>query len=302
MTPRRIACRHAAVAAALFSLVAVSARAEDFTGAIEVDGVALGYVTAEAGQPVLFLHGAISDVRAWEPYREGIAETDRFLAYTQRYFGTADWDDDGAEFSVGRHVQDLIAVIEALDVGPVHIVTWSYGGEVALQAMLDRPDLFRSAVHYEPYLPDVIRDIPGAGHAESKAAANFGPMEVAWSENRMEDATLRVIEAVFDWPSGSADDEPAAGMWRANARTLPLQFSMSPYRPLDCDTLSRIAVPSLLVQGAETQTRYSMMAEETAACLGNAMVVTLPGVTHDGPYRDPAALTALISAFTTLTR
>jgi len=51
-------------------------------------------------RPVVFVHGVVSDHRAWEPVRDEIARKYRFIAPTQRYFGTGPWKDDGREYSV----------------------------------------------------------------------------------------------------------------------------------------------------------------------------------------------------------
>ena len=61
----------------------------------EVNGVRLQYWDQGSGEPVIFVHGVISDHRAWEPIRDEIAKKYRFIALTQRYFGTGPWKDDG---------------------------------------------------------------------------------------------------------------------------------------------------------------------------------------------------------------
>jgi hypothetical protein len=74
---------------------------------VEVNGVRLSYVEQGAGEPIVFVHGAFSDLRVWEPIREEVAKRYRFIAYTQRYFGTDPWPDDGKNFNVATHVDDL---------------------------------------------------------------------------------------------------------------------------------------------------------------------------------------------------
>src|SRR6266496_3252903 len=91
---------------------------------IEVNGVRLQYVEQGTGEPVVFVHGCCSDLRVWEPVRDEIAKKYRFIAYTQRYFGTAPWKDDGREFSVETLADDLAKFIASLDAGPVHLVAW----------------------------------------------------------------------------------------------------------------------------------------------------------------------------------
>ena len=50
---------------------------------VEVNGVRLQYVEYGSGEPIVFVHGAPSDLRIWEPVRKKIAKRYRFIAYTQ---------------------------------------------------------------------------------------------------------------------------------------------------------------------------------------------------------------------------
>lgn len=269
------------------------------TRTVEVNGVTLPYVDEGTGTPVLFVHGAIWDLRSWDAYRPIIADEHRFIAYSQRYFGTGEWPDDGENFQRTTHVEDLIAFIEGLNAGPVHLVTWSYGGEIGVHAMLRRPDLFRSAVHYEPAIGPLLDGVPGGENATRRMFAQFGPAMTAVREDRAEDAALRFIEAVFQMPEGTAVGEAGEQGWRDNGRTVAPFLAMD-YLPIDCETLSRLTVPTLVVQGADTYTRFAMLAERLASCVANGMVVTMPDVNHDGPYRASEAFGALIESFLSL--
>lgn len=133
---------------------------------VEINGVRLQYVEQGSGEAMVFVHGAPSDLRDWEPVREGIASRYRFLAYTQRYFGTAPWPDDGKNFSIQTLADDLTKFITSLNAGPVHLVSWSYGGLIAMSTALENPKLVRSLILYEP---SVISVLP-AESAEGKVA------------------------------------------------------------------------------------------------------------------------------------
>lgn len=50
-----------------------------------VDGATLSYVEQGERVPVVFVHGAFSDLRAWEPQREAIARHYRFTAYSKSW-------------------------------------------------------------------------------------------------------------------------------------------------------------------------------------------------------------------------
>jgi len=75
---------------------------------IEVNRVRLSYIEQGSGEPIVFVHGAFSDLRVWEPVREEVAKRYRFIAYTQRYHGVGAWKDDGKEYSTATHADDLV--------------------------------------------------------------------------------------------------------------------------------------------------------------------------------------------------
>jgi hypothetical protein len=143
--------RLSALASLLLSLVVLSsATCVPLAKEVEVNGVRLQYLEQGSGEPVVFVHGAISDLRTWPPaVSETVAKKYRFIAYTQRYHGTGPWNDDGRKYSVATHADDLAKFISALNVGPAHVVGWSYGGWVAIIAAQNTPSLVRSLILYE---------------------------------------------------------------------------------------------------------------------------------------------------------
>jgi alpha/beta hydrolase fold len=74
---------------------------------VDVNGVRLHYIEQGSGEPIVFVHGTPHDLRAWEPVKEAIAKRYRFIAYSQRYFGTEPWPDKGKNFGVATHAGDL---------------------------------------------------------------------------------------------------------------------------------------------------------------------------------------------------
>lgn len=269
---------------------------------MEVNGTTLSYVEEGDGIPVVFVHGAISDLRAWDAYRSNIALKRRFIAYTQRYFGTAEWQDKAEHFSRETHSEDLIEFVKGLNAEPVHLVTWSYGGGIGIYAVLKRPDLFRSIVHYEPSANALIDGLPGSVAARKEMFKTFGPAMKAVKAEQLDDAALRFIEAVFRLPEGAAasEPEPWPTYWRENGRTIPAFLAAPAGAPISCEELGAINIPTLVVQGEKTHPRFSMMAENLARCQGNALLVTIPEVTHDGPYRRTDEFLALIENFLAL--
>ena len=116
---------------------------------IQTGDIELSYEDDGDGQPVVFVHGSISDSRNWSPHRGLITAQFRMIALTQRYFGLSPWSDDGRNFSIQTHADDLAGFISALRLDPVAIVGHSYGGAVSLVMAVRHPELVDRLFLYE---------------------------------------------------------------------------------------------------------------------------------------------------------
>ena len=129
-----------------------------------VSGVALNYVEQGQGAPVVFVHGATIDHRAWEGQREAVARCYRYIALTQRYFGTDPWPDAGEQYSLTTHADDLTTFIRNLKAGPVHLV-----GEESPPGRVSR---------FPPILPIAVFRDPDSSY--SPMAGTTRPPRIPW--------------------------------------------------------------------------------------------------------------------------
>jgi pimeloyl-ACP methyl ester carboxylesterase len=273
---------------------------------VEVNGICLPYVEQGSGQPVVFVHGAISDLRVWEPVRAALAQQDRiattyrFIAYTQRYFGINPWPDDGRQFTAAIHADDLTKFIEALDAGPVHLVGTSYGGLVAAIAAVSNPALVRSLVLYEPALVCLLPEDSEHGKAARQDRAEFiGPVISALRAGDAITAARLMYEAVNQLPRGGFDREPQAIQATVldNARTLPLLLATLSSSEISCAVLNRFDRPTLIMRGEKTQPYYVLINQAISRYFPAAQQVILKNVNHGGPRRDPTAFTGAVFDF-----
>lgn len=284
-------------AALLLCLIGIAGAAAD---EVEVNGARLEYVEQGSGEPVVLVHGAVSDLRVWEPVRNALAKDHRVITYTQRYFGTGPWPDEGKGFSMATHADDLAAFISSLDTGPVHLVGWSYGAAVATIAAVNNPQLVQSLVLYEPSLGTVLSpESAEAKRAAAERAQMFGPALAANKAGDAKGAAFRLIEGVFLLAEGEAARQPERWqeMWRDNARTIPVMFSALPPPAVSCDTLAGFTKPALLVLGEGTKSFFPVIAERISQCIPGAEQVVLAGVNHDAPVRDPAGFSNAVREF-----
>ena len=112
----------------------------------KVNGTTLAYCEQGEGAPVVFVHGALSDVRIWQAQREALAQKYRAISYSLRYHCPNAPAPPGAEHSIDEHVDDLQALIQALGAQPAHLVGNSSGGFMCLYLAMRAPELVRSLV------------------------------------------------------------------------------------------------------------------------------------------------------------
>jgi pimeloyl-ACP methyl ester carboxylesterase len=245
------------------------------------------------------VHGAISDLRVWEPVREEIAKKYRFIAYTQRYHGVGAWKDEGKEYSTATHADDLAKFITSLNAGPVHLVGWSGGGAIGMTAALTNPSLVRSLILYEPFVTAMFpAEIPEGKAAREDRAKSIDPVIATISAGDAGRAAGLVYEYVHQLPPGGFDREPQAARARVldNARTLSLAFADRP-TTITCEGLKNFNRPTLVMRGEKTQAFYALISEGVSKCVPGAQQVILQNVNHGAPTRDPAAFTASVLEF-----
>lgn len=203
---------------------------------LEIDGRTVDVRVEGEGPPVIFVHGALSDLRVWDEVIDALAgdvPNRMLVTYTQRHFGPGDAPIGLPEdFDRDTHISDLIRLTETVGNGtPVTLVTWSYGGEIGLHAMMRRPELFGAAIHYEPILFPLLSDLPGGKRAmQEKVRTVFAPAVGLAKQGDLNGAAMRFMEGVFLMPEGSAADAPMPWptIWQDNSRTIPAYGAMSP--------------------------------------------------------------------------
>lgn len=265
---------------------------------IQAGDVELSYEDEGAGQPVVFVHGSISDSRNWNQHRELITTQFRMIALTQRYFGLSHWPDDGRNFSIQTHADDLAAFISALRLEPVAIVGHSYGGAVSLAMTVRHPELVDRLFLYESSPPTLVDESDAFSRATNerlevilagKAAVNRGDTNTA-------------VEILMDGVNGHAGDfqrlpHSVRSMMQQNGRTLPLLFASPLPPPISCEDLAKLDFPVSFVVGQDTHAFYKMVSRAASRCLPGSKFIEVPNARHLWPAQDPRAFAQLVLHF-----
>ncbi|MET7461428.1 alpha/beta hydrolase [Nonomuraea sp. NPDC005501] len=110
-------------------------------------------VEGRAGEPVLFVHGNVSSSAFWHTSMAALPDGFRPLAVDLRGFGDTDPEPVDATRGLRDYSDDLLELVDALELPAVHLVGWSLGGGVVLQALRDRPAAVRSVTLVNPISP-----------------------------------------------------------------------------------------------------------------------------------------------------
>ena len=190
-----------------------------FVRQVHVNGVDLSYVEQGEGDPVVFVHGAFSDHRYWEPQRHAIAEHYRFIAYDWRYHGPGNWLDEGQQYIIPVHALDLAGLIKQLHAAPAHLVALSAGAIPATLIAVEYPELVRTLTLVEPALTALTADLPEAKSAAETRSAATKPVIAAAKAGDAALAARLLFELVNNQGPGSFDRQPTpASNW--NSRKL----------------------------------------------------------------------------------
>lgn len=118
-------------------------------------------ITAAGRDPLVLVHGGWTDSTSWGFVVPALAERFTVVTYDRR--GHSRSERPAGPVVRRDDEDDLIALVEALELGPVHVAANSYGACIALSVATRRPDLVRTVTGHEP---PFISALP-AGEAEA---------------------------------------------------------------------------------------------------------------------------------------
>jgi pimeloyl-ACP methyl ester carboxylesterase len=236
------------------------------------DGTPIAYERTGTGPPLVLVHGAAGDHRRWEVsgVREALARHRTLYALDRRGRGESG---DAAGYGLELEFEDVAAVVRSID-GPVDLLGHSFGALCALEGAL-RVENLRRLILYEPPIP-----LHGRPLADPDLVAR---METLLSDGEREAALvffLREIAGLSAQEIQVLKDAPSWPGRVAAAHTLPREERAADAYAFDPSRFVAVTVPTLLIQGGDSDPLYQEATRAVAEALRRSRIVVLEGQKH----------------------
>jgi pimeloyl-ACP methyl ester carboxylesterase len=253
---------------------------------VDVNDYPLTYMERGSGKPLILVHGALVDHRAWTNVMEPLASRYRVIAPNLRHYYPESWNGEGGSFSAEQHGDDLAGFARALKLGKAHWLGWSRGGLVMVEVAKKHPELVQTLI-----FEDGAIDMPVEETEETREVASFTQrLRETLQKNIRSGDLIHAAEVFCDTLNGNGYWSRMTGV----AREMVLQNIYTALgdvrRPVTtCDEVRRFNMPVLLLTGERSPKRYGFYYSEMRKCRDFPETVIIPKATHaihlDNPER-----------------
>jgi pimeloyl-ACP methyl ester carboxylesterase len=246
----------------------------------EANGVRLYYEIHGGGEPVVLVHGSWVDATRWRFVVRGLAESFRVLVYDRRGHSRSERPD--APGSVDEDGDDLAALLETVDLAPAHVVTNSYGGNIALRLATRCPEIFRSLCCHEPPLWSLLDGDPQSQEIRRQGARSLDAVGGRIADGDHEGAARQFVEEVAFGPGAWENELPPEmrAIFVHNAPTFLDELQDAKQLRIDEGALSQLDLSVRLTQGSESPPTFAAVIDRLIELIPNASRETIDGAGH----------------------
>ncbi|WP_410766436.1 alpha/beta fold hydrolase [Haloferax sp. DFSO60] len=234
------------------------------------DGTPIVFERTGDGPPLVLVHGSTADHTRWDPILPAFEERFTVYALDRRGRGASG---DSPEYVMEREVEDIVAVVEAID-EPVTLFGHSYGAMCSLEAAL-RLSTLCALVLYEPPIPVVGFEPDSEGTLAEIAALH--------ERGEDEDALVRFLREIAEIPLFELDALRSAPNWPARveaAHTVIREERARTEYEFDPARFEDLTTPTLLLVGGETAPLHAAASSTLDETLEDSRIVLLEGQAH----------------------
>ena len=279
----------------------------------KVDGTTLAYREQGEGEPVVFVHGGMSDLRIWEQQLSAIGASYRAISYSRRYARPNEDIDPEADDPMLPHVEDLAAFLREIDAAPAHLVGNSWGAFISLLTAIHHPEVVRSLVLEEPgvvpllglsfpprpmeVLSLLVRRPRFALMIAKGAAREFGRAEKAFRRGDNETGLRSSLRAALGEEFYRRLPESRLQQARENVSTMRAQLLGAGLPPLSEEEVRGVSAPTLVMTGERSLAGVDLLMDILEELLPNVERLKISDAAHDMHLDNPLAVNDAILGF-----
>ena len=226
------------------------------------DGVNLYYEVYGVGEPILLVHGNGGNIASLKAQIEYFRKHYKVIAMDSRDQGRSADSPDNITYE--KMTDDLAALLDRLQTGPVNVLGWSDGGIEALLLGIRHPQKVKKI---------------------AAMAANLNPTEEA-----LYPEVLAMIKSMEDSIPAAAKETPQG------KRELKVTQMMFDEPHIEFKVLETISAPTLVLASDHDVIRDEHTLE-IYHHIPNSQLCVFPNATHMVPYDDPKLFNATVERF-----
>jgi pimeloyl-ACP methyl ester carboxylesterase len=285
-------------------LLPLAVRAQDIASRVEdgyadSGGVRIHYATLgdPKDPPVLLIHGFPDYWYSWRALMADLSRDHFTIALDQRGYNLSDKPEGEQNYRLESMVGDVAAVLHQLGLDRATIVGHDWGGAVAWQVAIDRPELVdRLVILNLPHLRGLRRELAtNPEQRKHSAYARFFQQDGAWKKLSVD----KLVDiAVPDKSDVDTRARYTQAMQRSSIEAMVdyyrQNYPREPYVP-DTSPLVKVRAPVLMIHGLDDPFLLPGALDGTWQWVDNTLtVVTLPHVGHFVLRDAPAQVVPLV--------
>ena len=250
---------------------------------LSVNGIQIHYTDeGEGPETIAFSHGLLWSHEMFRAQIDALKSTYRCIAWDHRGQGQSERP-KAKIHTIEENYEDAVALLEQLQLGPVHFVGLSMGGFVGMRIAARRPDLIRSLTLI-------------ATAADAEPAANVPKYRrLSWVVRIFGVINLLARQGVPIMFGRSFLEDPGKAQvrdhWIARLKRNPRTIYRAVHGVIErsgvTDELKHITAPTLVLRGDEDVAIAEPRARALAAGIANATYVPVPAAGHSATVEQP---------------
>ncbi len=237
---------------------------------VDVNDIKVYYEIYGAGEPLLLLHGNGGSIENFLYEIPELSKHFKVIAVDSRAQGRS--TDSDKEITYALMASDMSALIDKLNLGSVHVVGWSDGGNVGLELVCGHPQKVKKLVTF------------GANYTHENLWAPPDSVTMERSDPRL----LKTTPVLQKYKEGLDKLTPAARK--------KLSDLIEKYPNLTVEELKQVKVPVLVVVGDHDVINLDQTISLVRS-LPHSQLFIVPGASHLAPIEQSELLNSVVINF-----